>query len=55
MRCTNYYNCVVYRVGNRPQLTVHSFNHSEYFYNASSSSLGLLLRGAPVYSTDTVS
>ena len=34
-------------------LFVHSFIHSGHFYSASSSPL--LLRGAPDYSTDTVS
>ena len=33
--------------------SLHSFIHSGYFYSASSSPL--LLRGAPDYSTDTVS
>ena len=32
---------------------IHSFIHSDHFYSASSSPL--LLRGAPDYSTDTVS
>src|SRR6218665_2025114 len=32
---------------------IHSFNHSGHFYSAPSSPL--LLRGAPDYSTDTVS
>src|SRR6218665_736538 len=34
---------------------MHSFIHSGHFYSASSSPLLGLLRGAPDYSTDTVS
>src|SRR6218665_3353045 len=36
-----------------PDISIHSFIHSGHFYSAPSSPLPL--RGAPVYSTDTVS
>ena len=38
-----------------PSIHIHSFIHSGHFYSAPSSPTPLLLRGAPDYSTDTVS
>src|SRR6218665_3969012 len=54
MYCNYMYACTMYTFKIQEECSfIHSFIHSGHFYSASSSPL--LLRGAPDYSTDTVS